>query len=165
MFEVVPVGVTAIAIGVVQSLWLIRDPRTAMTDFMDPSVWFIFGSLLIGAAFAKTGLTRRVAFLMLTQMSESTRIIYLGVFAMTATLTLFMAHTAVAAAVFPLLLVIHNLYEPTGRPHALRQGAVHRHGLDRRRRQHHHPAGRRPRRRGARLLPGTDRRGRSPSSS
>ena len=34
---------------------------------------------------------------------------------MTATLTLFMAHTAVAAAIFPLLLVVHNLYEPTGK--------------------------------------------------
>lgn len=115
VFEVIPVGVTAIAIATIQSLLLIRDPRTAMTDFMDPSVWFIFGSLLIGASFAKTGLTRRLAYLVLTRISERTKIIYLGVFALTAVLTLFMAHTAVAAAVFPSLLVIHNLYEPTGR--------------------------------------------------
>jgi len=116
IFEVVPVGVTAITIGVFQSLWLIRDTRRALTDFMDPSVWFIFGSLLIGAAFAKTGLTKRLAYKMLTQIPERTRIIYLGVFAMTATLTLVMAHTAVAAAIFPLLFTIHQLYEPTGRP-------------------------------------------------
>nr|MEE4267647.1 SLC13 family permease [Candidatus Krumholzibacteria bacterium] len=115
VFEVFPVGVTAICIGVVQSLWFIRDHRTAMTDYMDPSVWFIFGSLLIGAAFAKTGLTRRLAFNMLTRISERTVLIYLGAFVMTATLTLFMAHTAVAAAMFPLLLVINNLYEPGGR--------------------------------------------------
>ncbi|MDX2475053.1 MAG: SLC13 family permease [Candidatus Krumholzibacteria bacterium] len=115
VFEVVPVGVTAIAIAVFQSLWLIRDPRAAMTDFMDPSVWFIFGSLLIGASFTRTGLTRRLAFLMLSRLSERTNIIYLGVFGMTAALTLFMAHTAVAAAVFPLLLVVHNLYEPSGK--------------------------------------------------
>ena len=115
VFEVFPVGVTAITVGIVQSLWFIRDHRTAMTDYMDPSVWFIFGSLLIGAAFAKTGLTRRLAFLMLTRISERTIIIYLGTFAMTAGLTLFMAHTAVAAAVFPLLLVINHLYEPTGK--------------------------------------------------
>jgi sodium-dependent dicarboxylate transporter 2/3/5 len=95
---------------------MIRDTRVALTDFMDPSVWFIFGSLLIGAAFARTGLTRRLAFLMLTRISEKTPVIYLGVFGMTAGLTLFMAHTAVAAAIFPLLLIINNLYEPTGRP-------------------------------------------------
>ena len=115
VFEVIPVGVTAIAIGVIQALWLIREPRQAFTDFMDPSVWFIFGSLLIGAAFAKTGLTRRMAFLMLIRISERTRIIYLGVFAMTATLTLFMAHTAVAAAIFPLLLTVQHMYEPSGK--------------------------------------------------
>ena len=116
IFEVVPVGVTAIAIGVFQSFWMIRDTRTALTDFMDPSVWFIFGSLLVGAAFARTGLTRRLAFLMLTKIPEKTPIIYLGVFGMTAGLTLFMAHTAVAAAIFPLLLIINHLYEPSGRP-------------------------------------------------
>jgi sodium-dependent dicarboxylate transporter 2/3/5 len=116
VFEVVPVGVTAIAIAVGQSLWLIRDPRVAMTDFMDPSVWFIFGSLLIGASFSRTGLTRRVAFFMLSRLSERTNMIYLGVFGLTAALTLVMAHTAVAAAIFPLLLVVHNLYEPSGRP-------------------------------------------------
>jgi sodium-dependent dicarboxylate transporter 2/3/5 len=116
VFEVVPVGVTAIAIGVIQSFWMIRDTRVALTDFMDPSVWFIFGSLLIGAAFARTGLTRRLAFLMLTRIPEKTPVIYLGVFGMTAGLTLFMAHTAVAAAIFPMLLIINNLYEPSGRP-------------------------------------------------
>jgi sodium-dependent dicarboxylate transporter 2/3/5 len=116
VLEVFPVGVTAITVGVVQSLWFIRDHRTAMTDYMDPAVWFIFGSLLIGAAFAKTGLTRRMAFYMLTRLSEKTSIIYLGAFSMTAFLTLFMAHTAVAAAIFPLLLTIHQLYDPSGRP-------------------------------------------------
>ena len=116
VFEVFPVGVTAIAIGIIESFWMIRDTRVALTDFMDPSVWFIFGSLRVGAAFARTGVTRRLAFHMLTKIPEKTHIIYLGVFTMTAALTLFMAHTAVAAAVFPLLLIVHNLYEPSGRP-------------------------------------------------
>ncbi len=37
---------------------------------MDPSVWFIIGSLMIGMAFAKTGLTRRMAFRMLAVIPE-----------------------------------------------------------------------------------------------
>ena len=116
VFEVLPAGVTGLTIAVVQALWFIREPRHAMTDFMDPSVFFIFGSLLIGAAFSSTGLTKRMAFFMLKRIPERTPIIYLGVFSMTAVMTLFMAHTAVAAAVFPLLLVVHQLYEPTGKP-------------------------------------------------
>jgi len=108
--EVVPIGVTAIMIGVIQSLFLIRPARVAFTDFMDPSVWFIFGSLIIGVAFTQTGLTRRLAYRMLIVVGERTSMIYLGCFILTSALTLIMAHTAVAATVYPLFLAILHLY-------------------------------------------------------
>jgi sodium-dependent dicarboxylate transporter 2/3/5 len=114
--EVVPIGITAIAIGVTQALFLIRPARTAFTDFWDPSVWFIFGSLMFGMVFAKTGLTRRLAYKMLTLVGERTSLIYLGCFGMTAGLTLVMAHTAVAATVFPLFLAIYALYADDSTP-------------------------------------------------
>ncbi len=116
VFEVVPVGVTAITIGVVQAVFQIRDARTAFTDFMDPSVWFIVGALTIGAAFARSGLTNRIAYRMLTLVGERVSMIYLGCFVMTAGLTLVMAHSAVAPAVFPLLAVIHTVYASDGQP-------------------------------------------------
>jgi sodium-dependent dicarboxylate transporter 2/3/5 len=112
--EVVPIGVTSITIGVVQGLFLIRPARDAFTDFMDPSVWFIFGSLLFGMVFTQTGLTRRMAYKMLSLVGERTSMIYLGCFFMTAALTLIMAHTAVAATIFPLLMAIYALYSPEG---------------------------------------------------
>ncbi|MGD2121682.1 MAG: SLC13 family permease [Gemmatimonadota bacterium] len=115
--EVVPIGVTAITIGVIQGLFLIRPARDAFTDFMDPSVWFIIGSLMIGMVFTKTGLTRRMAYKMLALVGERTSMIYLGCFAMTSLLTLIMAHTAVAATIYPLLVAVYALYtdetEPT----------------------------------------------------
>lgn len=114
--EVVPIGVTSITIGVVQALFLIRPAREAFTDFMDPSVWFIFGSLMIGIVFTKTGLTRRLAYKMLGVVGERTSMIYLGCFVMTASLTLIMAHTAVAATVYPLLLAVYALYTEEDRP-------------------------------------------------
>ncbi|MCU0726297.1 MAG: SLC13 family permease [Planctomycetes bacterium] len=114
IFEVIPIGVTAIAIGVMQAHFLIRKPETAFTNFMDPSVWFIFGSLVIGIVFTKTGLTRRLAYRMLGLVGERTSMIYLGCFVMTAALTLIMAHTAVAATIFPLLMAIYALYEEGG---------------------------------------------------
>lgn len=112
--EVVPIGVTSITIGVVQALFLIRPAREALTDFMDPSVWFIFGSLIFGMVFTRTGLTRRMAYRMLSLVGERTSMIYLGCFTMTASLTLIMAHTAVAATVFPLMVAIYSLYSPEG---------------------------------------------------
>ena len=110
VFEVVPIGVTSLTIGVLQALFMIREPKVAFKDFMDPSVLFIFGSIVIGMVFTKTGLTKRIAYKMLSIVGEKTSMIYLGCFVMTAALTHVMAHTAVAATMFPLLMAIHALY-------------------------------------------------------
>jgi sodium-dependent dicarboxylate transporter 2/3/5 len=122
VFEVLPIGVTAITIGVVQALFQIRDPRAAFTDFMDPSVWFIFASVVIGSAFTRTGLTKRMAYKMLVLVGEKTSMIYLGCFAMIVALTHIMAHTAVAATVFPLLMAINSLYDEEGKPSKFGKG-------------------------------------------
>lgn len=114
--EVVPIGITSIVIGITQVLLVIRPARTAFTDFMDPSVWFIIGSLTIGMVFTKTGLTKRLAYKMLSIVGEKTSMIYLGCFLMTSALTLIMAHTAVAATVYPLFLVIYALYTDEKKP-------------------------------------------------
>ncbi len=116
VFEVVPIGITAITIGVVQSTFLIRDTRTAFTDFMDPSVWFIFGSLVIGLVFTKTGITKRMAYKMLVIVGERTSMIYLGCFSITFFMTFIMAHTAVAATIFPLLMAIYSMYSDDEKP-------------------------------------------------
>jgi sodium-dependent dicarboxylate transporter 2/3/5 len=116
VFEVVPIGVTSIAIGTAQALLLIRPVEIAFGNFMAPSVWFIIGSVVIGMAFTRTGLTKRMAYRMLALVGERTSMIYLGSFVMTAALTLIMAHTAVAAAVFPLLMAIYALYEDGHKP-------------------------------------------------
>lgn len=110
VFEVVPIGVTSLAIGVLQSLFLIRPAKVAFKDFMDPSVMFIFASIVIGLVFTKTGLTRRLAYRMLVLVGERTSMICLGCFIVTSALTHIMAHTAVAATIYPLLLSIYTLY-------------------------------------------------------
>ncbi len=110
VFEVVPIGITSLAIGVLQVIFLIRPAKSAFNDFMDPSVLFIFASIMIGLVFTKTGLTKRLAYKMLSIVGEKTSMIYLGCFVITALLTHFMAHTAVAATIYPLLLAIYNLY-------------------------------------------------------
>ncbi|MCP4685331.1 MAG: SLC13/DASS family transporter [bacterium] len=114
--EVLPIGVTAITIGITQALLLIRPAKTALGDFMDPSVWFIIGSLTIGMAFTRTGLTKRLAYKMLATVGEKTSMIYLGSFVLTSCMTLIMAHTAVAAAVYPLLMAIYALYTDEEKP-------------------------------------------------
>ena len=110
VFEVVPIGITSITIGVLQALFLIRPAKVAFKDFMDPSVMFIFASIMIGLVFTKTGLTKRLAYKMLSIVGERTSMIYLGCFVVTSALTHIMAHTAVAATIYPLLFSIYALY-------------------------------------------------------
>jgi len=66
--------------------------------------------------FTKTGLTKRLAYKMLSIVGERTSMIYLGCFVMTAALSHLMAHTAVAATMFPLLMAIHALYTDSDEP-------------------------------------------------
>ena len=129
VFEVMPIGVTSIAIGVVQALFAIRSAKDAFRDFMDPSVMFIFGSLLIGLAFTKSGLTRRLAYKMLSIIGENTKAILLGTMIITAALAHFMAHTAAAATVFPILMAIYSLYGEGDRPTKFGKALIRRHGL------------------------------------
>jgi sodium-dependent dicarboxylate transporter 2/3/5 len=110
VFEVVPIGVTSLALGAFQVLFAVRTAKEALKDFMTPSVLFIFGSLVIGMVFTKTGLTKRLAYKMLAVVGEKTSMIYLGCFVVTAALTHIMAHTAVAATMFPLLMTIYSMY-------------------------------------------------------
>jgi solute carrier family 13 (sodium-dependent dicarboxylate transporter), member 2/3/5 len=109
-FETVPIGVTSLTIGVLQAIFLIRPAQEAFKDFMDPSVIFIFASILNGMVLIRTGLAKRLAYSMLKIAGERTSMIYLGCFVVTAFLTHFMIHTAVAATVYPLYLAIYSLY-------------------------------------------------------
>ncbi len=110
VFEVVPIGITSLTLGAMQVLFMVRPAEKALKDFMTPSVLFIFGSLVIGMVFTKTGLTKRLAYKMLAVVGEKTSMIYLGCFVVTAALTHIMAHTAVAATMFPLLMTIYGMY-------------------------------------------------------
>ena len=116
VFEVVPIGVTSIAIGVMQALFAIRSAKDAFKDFMDPSVMFIFGSVIVGLAFTKSGLTRRLAYKMLAIVGDRTSMIVLGCLVVSAGLAHFMAHTAAAATVFPILFAINDLYGEGDKP-------------------------------------------------
>jgi solute carrier family 13 (sodium-dependent dicarboxylate transporter), member 2/3/5 len=116
VFEVVPIGVTSIAIGVFQAIFAIRSAKDAFKDFMDPSVMFIFASVVVGLAFTKTGLTKRLAYKMLAIAGEKTNMIVLGALVVTAGLAHVMAHTAAAATVFPILLAVNALYGEGDKP-------------------------------------------------
>jgi di/tricarboxylate transporter len=83
--------------------------------------------------------------------------IYLGCFVVTSALTHIMAHTAVAATIYPLLVAIYAMYgegdKPTKFGKGLFIGMAYVAGAG----SHRHPAGRRPGRRGPGVLQGSRR--------
>jgi len=99
---------------------LTREGKGALAIFLLAGTWWvfevvpigitIFASIVIGLVFTKTGLTKRLAYRMLMIVGERTSMIYLGCFVITAALAHIMAHTAVAATIYPLLLAIYGLY-------------------------------------------------------
>jgi hypothetical protein len=152
VFEVIPIGVTSLTIGVLQVLFFIRPAKDAFKDFMDPSVLFIFGSIVVGLVFTKTGLTRRIAYKMLGIVGEKNQHDLPGVLR---------THLRADPHHGPHRRGCHHLpaagghlrhVRRGGQTHQIRQGPFYRHGLHCRRRLHRHPAGGRPRCRGTGVL-------------
>lgn len=110
IFEAVPIGVTGLAIGITQALFMIRPAKEAFNDFMDPAVVFVFGCMVVGSVLTKTGVAKRFIFKMMRMAGQETTTIYLGIFAIIAILTHFMWFTVVAATIYPILVVVYNLY-------------------------------------------------------
>ncbi|KWT78990.1 SLC13 family permease [Candidatus Magnetominusculus xianensis] len=109
-FEVLPAGVTGLILGSFQVLFSIRDADSVFSDYMDPAVVFIFGSIVLGMVFAGTGLTRRIAYKILSIIGENTLVIYGGTFFVMALLSHIMSNTSSAAAIFPLIWAIYSIY-------------------------------------------------------
>ncbi|MFZ2446153.1 MAG: SLC13 family permease [Syntrophobacteraceae bacterium] len=114
--EVVPIGITAITVGVLQVLFGIRPAAAAFKDFMDPAILFIFGSIVIGIALTRSGLTKRIIYKILGLAGDRSAPVLLACLAATAALAHLMPHTAVAAIMFPVLLGVTDLYGEGGRP-------------------------------------------------
>lgn len=116
--EAAPIGITAVAVGMFQAIFGLRPAVQAFHDFMDPSVLFIFGSIVMGIAIIKSGLARRAVYGILGASGERCAPVLLGCMAATALLAHFMPHTAAAACIFPILLSVNDLYGEGSRPNA-----------------------------------------------
>jgi len=114
--EVVPIGITALAVGVIEAIFAIRPGTLVYKDYMDPSIMFIFGSIVLGLALTKSGLIKRVMYKVVSKTGGNSALTLLGCMAATAGLAHFMPHTAAAAFVFPILIGVNGFYGEGSRP-------------------------------------------------
>ena len=76
--EAIPMPAVALLIGLVQLFFGITAPAKIVSTYAHDAVWFIAGSLAIGATLVKHGLDKRIGMLVVKLSGTKTRNIVLG---------------------------------------------------------------------------------------
>ena len=107
--EAVPMPAVALLIGLIQLFFGITAPKTIALTYAHDAVWFIAGSLALGATLVKYGLDKRVGMLVVNLAGTKTRSIVIGILLGTAIPTAFVGEHAVAAMYVPIALALYTL--------------------------------------------------------
>ena len=107
--EAVPMPAVALLIGLVQLFFGITEPKYIVSTYAHDAVWFIAGSLALGATLVKYGLDKRVGMLVINLAGTKTRMIVIGILLGTANPTAFVGEHAVAAMYVPIAMALYTL--------------------------------------------------------
>ncbi len=101
-----PLAVTGVLIITLIPLLKIMPPEQAFALFGNQAVFFILGALIIATAMTKSGLSRRMALLILSHFDKSPRYLILGILVTCAFMSFIMPEHVVAALMFPVIVSI-----------------------------------------------------------
>lgn len=102
--EVLPIGVTALLVLILQPVLGIADTRTAFSTFVSPVFFFVFAMFCIALVIVGSGLDRRFALWLLSKAGTDSRRVVLAFMAGTAAVSSIMSDVP-ACAVFMALAV------------------------------------------------------------
>lgn len=111
--EAVPMPVVALLIGLVQLFFGITDPSKIVATYAHDAVWFIVGSLAIGATLVKHGLDKRIGMLVVNLSGTKIRMIVLGILLGTAIPSTFINEASIAPMFVPIALALYTLTNKT----------------------------------------------------
>jgi sodium-dependent dicarboxylate transporter 2/3/5 len=103
---VLPLAVTSLAVLALLPLLGVLGPDEAFALFGNRAVFFILGALVLAASMISTGLSARLALLLVTRFGGSQRSFLLGVLLSSSFLSFWMPEHAVAAMLFPVILEV-----------------------------------------------------------
>lgn len=101
-----PLSITGLLVIALIPLLQVMEAETAFSFFGNSAVFFILGAFILAAAVMKSGLSKRVALLMLSHFSQNPRTLVLGILITCCLLSLAMPEHAVAALMFPVVITI-----------------------------------------------------------
>ncbi|MFQ6615874.1 MAG: SLC13 family permease [Fidelibacterota bacterium] len=111
--EAVPMPAVALIIGLVQLFFGVTPPEDIVSTYAHDAVWFIAGSLAIGATLVKYGLDKRIGMLVVGLSGTRTRMIVLGLLLGTAIPSAFINEASIAPMYIPIALALFTLTHKT----------------------------------------------------
>ncbi len=107
--EAVPLPAVALSIGLIQLFFGTTPPMRIVQTYAHDAVWFIAGSLAIGATLVKYGLDKRIGMLVMKWSGTNVRRIIVGIIIGTAFPAAFIGEHAVAGMYLPLAVALFTL--------------------------------------------------------
>jgi len=102
----IPIGITALLVGVVMYLFGIMGPDDVAAAYAKDAVIFIFGVLVIAHAISKTGLDRRIGLLLLGPSNSIGKLMFIFL-PMVGITCAFLSEHAIVAFLMPLLIIVY----------------------------------------------------------
>ena len=111
--EAIPMPAVALLIGLVQLFFGITEPSKIVSTYAHDAVWFIAGSLAIGATLVKYGLDKRIGMLVMNICGTNTRMIVVGLLLGTAIPSAFINEASIAPMYIPIAIALYTLTNKT----------------------------------------------------
>jgi len=111
--EAIPMPAVALLIGLVQLFFGITASKGIVATYAHDAVWFIAGSLALGATLVKYGLDKRIGMLVVRLSGTKTRNIVLGLILGTAIPSAFINEASIAPMYVPIALALYTLTNKT----------------------------------------------------
>ena len=107
----IPLQITSLLAIILLPLMGIIESKKAYSLFGNEAVFFILGAFILAAAMMTSGLSTRLALIVLNRFGKTPNTLLLGTFLFPAFLSFFMSEHAVAAMMFPIILQIAKSLE------------------------------------------------------
>lgn len=102
----IPLAITSLFAIVAVPFFGVLESKEAYSFFGNQAVFFILGAFILAAAIMHTGLSSRIAMVILERFGNTPLHLLLSIFLLSAFLSFFMSEHAVAAMVFPIAFEI-----------------------------------------------------------
>ena len=107
--EALPMPAVALFIGLVQLFFGITEPKNVVATYAHDAVWFIAGSLAMGATMVKYGLDKRIGMLVMNLSGTKVRNVVLGILVGTAIPSAFISEASIAPMFLPIAMALYTL--------------------------------------------------------